>query len=708
MISASWKYKELTDFDGAWPLLEQSDIPSQGALFARNVEFVPGIVKVRKGFSSVANPNAAIAAGMSWVFSDPSTGAHNFMPYFKTGYGVVLFDLSNNSSTNLYTSTGVSATFANAGPRFYAAHFDTSAIGVDGGKVYGYLVGADNLFARPMKSTEVTLGAVVAAGGVCTQGTRNVAFVMTTRNGFQGRPSPVDTSMVIVPTSVTTTNTNKKFTVTVTPATTWPAYSGTIQILMTSTSNNSRYYVVPGSILAVPAGGSFAVTFVVSISDDDLTFASEDATPFFSRLTQNLSDVAPFYPHCLFESGNRMFYLVKSGLFGMCYFASDPNNYQSISADQHIRYLPGQKEVNSGFYLDGVTYLCGPHWTYGVVDNGYSPVTWYAERVVDGSIGTFAPHGTAVNATQGFGWVADVNGLYRFSGGRYDSLPASYYQTPEWKKINWAAAWTVQVRDWAERKLVCVNAPMMLTGTVNTNGTAITWVSGDKFATAWTNGTEVIVNGVSKVIASVASETSMTLTASAGIQASVIYTAKPTYCTHMLTWNYMQGTSADRVKYALMDLKSFNPAALIINQNNSTKKQELWLGSAAAGPILRANDGTETNVYRDLSDPIAGQYRTTILPGLSDSRAAKLMLHGGVFRIYGIGSALMQADSIDYVHNRTLNPIPLQLNPGALIGRGMTMITPSGSLLITNGGVLDSYWELSLLRWYYSDFAFQP
>ena len=47
------------DFEGAWTLLEQSDVPSNGALYARNVEFVPGIVKVRKGFSIVATPSAA-------------------------------------------------------------------------------------------------------------------------------------------------------------------------------------------------------------------------------------------------------------------------------------------------------------------------------------------------------------------------------------------------------------------------------------------------------------------------------------------------------------------------------------------------------------------------------------------------------------------------------------------------------------------------
>lgn len=62
-------------------------------------------------------------------------------------------------------------------------------------------------------------------------------------------------------------------------------------------------------------------------------------------------------------------------------------------------------------------------------------------------------------------------------------------------------------------------------GAVNTNGTAVTWVSGGTFVTNWPNTSvpNVVINGTSYAIASVASSTSMTLATSAGVQTGVVY-----------------------------------------------------------------------------------------------------------------------------------------------------------------------------------------
>lgn len=73
----------------------------------------------------------------------------------------------------------------------------------------------------------------------------------------------------------------------------------------------------------------------------------------------------------------------------------------------------------------------------------------------------------------------------------------------------------------------------LLSGTVNTNGTTVTWVTGNKFpyylATDgniytfnWA-GTTITINGVGYIIASVNSDSSITLTTSAGVQAGVAY-----------------------------------------------------------------------------------------------------------------------------------------------------------------------------------------
>lgn len=60
------------------------------------------------------------------------------------------------------------------------------------------------------------------------------------------------------------------------------------------------------------------------------------------------------------------------------------------------------------------------------------------------------------------------------------------------------------------------------TGTVDTAGTAVSWVSGAVFNTSWA-GRHMTINGVLYTIASVASTTALTLSSTAGVQAGVTY-----------------------------------------------------------------------------------------------------------------------------------------------------------------------------------------
>lgn len=57
-------------------------------------------------------------------------------------------------------------------------------------------------------------------------------------------------------------------------------------------------------------------------------------------------------------------------------------------------------------------------------------------------------------------------------------------------------------------------------GSVTTAATAVTWVSGDKFSLSWA-GT-IIINGVSYTVSSVTDPTHLTLTATAGTQATAV------------------------------------------------------------------------------------------------------------------------------------------------------------------------------------------
>ena len=78
-----------------------------------------------------------------------------------------------------------------------------------------------------------------------------------------------------------------------------------------------------------------------------------------------------------------------------------------------------------------------------------------------------------------------------------------------------------------------VYVPSLLTGTVNTNGLVVTWVSssnfpyyldasGNDYSFDWV-GSAILINSVSYTIASVDSATQLTLTATAGVQAGVAF-----------------------------------------------------------------------------------------------------------------------------------------------------------------------------------------
>ena len=67
------------------------------------------------------------------------------------------------------------------------------------------------------------------------------------------------------------------------------------------------------------------------------------------------------------------------------------------------------------------------------------------------------------------------------------------------------------------------NVPAVVnTGVVDTNGTAVTRVSGDLFNTAWAQHL-ININGVDYAVASVTNTGSLTLHASAGVQTGVAY-----------------------------------------------------------------------------------------------------------------------------------------------------------------------------------------
>lgn len=708
MIDSSWSKEEITDFGGEWSLVDQDDTPPERALKALNVAFIPGSVVTRNGFDSIFNPGDIVTSMFHWLYGDASASAKSYLVWHKDGYGIRLADLSSPSATNLFAVTGAKgAVFANAGAKFYSAHYNSAGVGVDGGKVYGVGIGADALFAPPMLTSAVTVtGGTPSAGGQCTEGTRNIAFIMTTRNGFTGRPSPCDSSLVIQPTSVTTTATDKQFLVTVTPTTVWPSYAGTIQIIMTTTVDPSIYYFVPGTILSTPAGGGIAVSITVSISDKDLVLDAgiSDATRHFFLLTQSTGGSAPFNPSAVCAAGNRMAYVFRASEYGQGVFFSNPNAYQEISASRNLFYLPGQLEVVAMFYKDKTNYMVGPNWTYAVGDVGDDPVNWAPADCIDSSIGTMCAEGVSFDMARGIGWVAHTSGLYRFSGGSYDQMPVSYMNTPTWNRINWdVAKYSLRVCDSASLNTVLIAAPLNSIGTVNTSGTTVTFATGHEFCPAWIAGQAIVINGTSYTILSVPNRGTLIIGSSAGTQSGVAYSVTPTYNTHLLTWCYISGASVDKVKFSMWFMKNVAPSAIASVQNYTNTKKEVWIGQAAAGAIYRQKQDTDTNVYRDDSHTIDSAYRTGLFA--NDGDGGVLQHHGADLRVRGVGTLVVTMSTLDGAQTATLSPITLSTSPGREWFRGARLISERVYYDVTNSNTLDNNFRLSMIRHYFSKFA---
>ena len=71
-----------------------------------------------------------------------------------------------------------------------------------------------------------------------------------------------------------------------------------------------------------------------------------------------------------------------------------------------------------------------------------------------------AVEGVEVSPDGTYAWVVDRQGLQILSGDAYLDRPISYAQSDVWNRINWAYAHTVEVKDYANRKIVAVKVPL--------------------------------------------------------------------------------------------------------------------------------------------------------------------------------------------------------------------------------------------------------
>lgn len=592
--------KETVTFLGPWTRVDPYSVDMDHALFAQNVSYLKGQIAKRFGISSpyggLLNDNSghslAGATAMTNWLPLVSGAPRNYILLFSTGNGVpavngVYYFTVDGTTIPPVTAPQIvadnvskGAYFSDAGSRMYMGFYDANGVGSAGGQVFDPTGNwTDPLFPSPM----IDLPVVTDSGaGLITAGLHRVGYLLTFRSGYTTQPC----ATVIVGSTPTFNpypyssagSKTAQFSITAT----FPTGAATIQVIMTTSTNPNKYFLVPGAIVPVTAG-LHTYTFTFSIDDIDLVEA-EPADGFFDLLTTApLSSTPPFKPSVIIPYLERMVYITVDALGFPVAYASDPSLYQSLTDKGHRISLPGNRRITTAFQLHGVLYLLGPHWTYSISDAGGTPVSWPGgPQLVDGAIGTLSPYGVYVNLALAYAWVADTEGLYLFLGGQYPQLPVSYHQADWWARINWNVPTKVFVFDNKDTKTVTVIAPL---------------------------------DGA-------------------------------TLPTHRLTWDYTDGIDPSQVKFSPHIYSGFAPGCGAIVQNDATKILEQWMISATTGAVMRDNNGTEAHPYRDsiptgsvpTNSPINTIYESALQPGQDGPHGFLHMHHGAHLRFRGNGA----------------------------------------------------------------------
>lgn len=469
--------ESIEQFGGAKPILDPIDLAKGEAAVALNCEFFPKRVQTRRGFTSVFSPNQAIQSIKYWNQDQPGA---------QTPYLIYLHDTTTvtirNQNTGVTTDilTGLSganaAIFAPWTSRMYMAQLNSSALGNGGGFVWDGNVAhtMDNVFQRPMLTTEVTLTLQTPSTGVITQGTHLVGVLFQTRNGYWTKPGPASAvssiGVTLSPATLTASGaTNVQ--ATLTPATTWPTWIQNIQIIFTSALNQFQYYVVPGTITPVTAGSSTPVTVTWNVNDLQLRSIGSQgagtlADQYFSQISMDGSNNPPFNPKFVIAWGQR---LVWFGNFGGVdsFFPSDPLNPELITANNHIQQLPNAIPISTAFVLRGILYVLSTvGGIFAYYDNGLKPVQFAPPQTIDDSIATAAPLGVTVDDTgSGYALISAQQGMFIFPGLAVPDIPLSYYSGPDWDLIDWTQPLALIVKIHQQDRLFLVKAPLTTGGT---------------------------------------------------------------------------------------------------------------------------------------------------------------------------------------------------------------------------------------------------
>jgi len=621
MFDASYKSQRINAFGGGRSRPDPVDVPPTGALVVKNSEFVDGSAESRHGFNAIPTSHTSYGpytAMHNWITS----GYNNLVTLTSTG-ALKIFSIPGvtDAQPGSMENPGVGGTFAQVGLSLFCANHLNSASGASFPRVIvnqGGTYTIDNAIPGPSGYVPV---ASEPGSGVMTAGVHRFGYLIQYRTGFLTRPSP-DSGQAggiqfpvnsFVPISYTASG-SKNLGITFTAWNT-PPNAISIWIILTTAANPNRYYIVPGSQTAITPGAPNTFTVTVNISDADLSSQATDVTDSLFQLTGQefeIGTASPFRTAMVLLYGTRMVYVgVAINVTGGVYYAayiSEPNNYEYMTFDQHIVQIPGQQDITCAFSMGGSLYLLTRHATYVTYDNTGVPVSWPTPQLVDGRKGVLAPTCVEVAANGTHAFVADQGGLYVFGVNGYAQLPISFDQTPDWQRINWAAAGVVQVKDCSYQQIVRVMVPL---------------------------------DGA-------------------------------TTPTHIMTWDYTNGLTWDTVMYSLDNITNVPFGAMAVVQNddpaapvNTQRNLELWIAPyAASKAIYRQLGDFDTNPFVDNGGDIVPWYYQTGLFRNPNNDPQVLQHHGYSLRATGTANLSVTLSGLDGVITSTAADFVLSVTPG--------------------------------------------